>query len=42
LNRNKTNTNLAKKLGLMLINKADIKRAKKLMPYFRRRKYLRC
>jgi len=41
LNRNKTSRNLKAKRGLFLTNKADQKRAKKMMPYFRRRKSLR-
>jgi ribosomal protein L35 len=41
LNRNKTNRNLAKKRGRFLHDMGDIKKAKKMIPYFRRRKYLR-
>ena len=41
LNRNKTSTNLKKVRGRFLTAMADIKKAKKLFPYFRRRKYLR-
>lgn len=39
MNRNKTNRNLAKKRGLLLTSMADKKKARKLFPYFRRRKY---
>lgn len=39
LNRNKTNRNLSRKRGWLLTNKGDIKKARKYMPYFRRRKY---
>ena len=39
LNRNKTNRNLAKKRGLLLTSMADKKKARRLFPYFRRKKY---
>jgi ribosomal protein L35 len=42
LNRNKTRRNLStKRKAFFLHNQADIKRAKKMMPYFRRRKALK-
>ena len=42
LNRNKSRRNLAlKRKGYFLECKGDIRRAKKLMPYFRRRKSLK-
>ena len=41
LNRNKTNRNLKRTRGRFLTNIADVKKAKKFMPYYKRRKYLR-
>jgi ribosomal protein L35 len=40
LNRNKTNRNLKRTRGRFLQNLSDVKKAKKFMPYFRRRKYI--
>jgi ribosomal protein L35 len=40
LNRNKTNQNLKRNRHRFLGNLADVKKAKKFMPYFKRRKYL--
>lgn len=40
LNRNKTNRNLKRTRGRFLGHLADVKKAKKFMPYFRRRKTL--
>mmetsp|Transcript_23838 Transcript_23838/g.18192 ORF Transcript_23838/g.18192 Transcript_23838/m.18192 type:complete len:90 (-) Transcript_23838:29-298(-) len=42
LQRNKTRRNRTTNKGYFLIVKGDIKKAKKMMPYFRRRKFLRC
>eukprot|EP00347_Sterkiella_histriomuscorum_P022792 403337143 len=39
LNRNKSNRNLSRKRGRFLHHKADIKKAQKYMPYYKRRKY---
>jgi ribosomal protein L35 len=40
LNRNKTNQNLKRRRSRFLHNLMDVKKAKKFMPYFKRRKYL--
>jgi len=42
LNRNKSKRNLRTKKNYKLTHLPDIKRAKKMLPYFRKRKYLRC
>ena len=39
LNRNKTNRNLKKTRGRFLLHLADVKKARKFMPYYKRRKY---
>jgi ribosomal protein L35 len=40
LNRNKTNRNLKRRRSRFLQNLADVKKAKKFLPYFKRRKYI--
>jgi ribosomal protein L35 len=42
LNRNKSRRNLRTNKNYYLVCKGDIKKAKKLLPYFRRKKFLRC
>ena len=39
LNRNKTNQNLKRTRHRFLLSIADVKKAKKFMPYYKRRKY---
>lgn len=39
LNRNKTGQNLGRTRSRWLTNLADVKKARKFMPYFKRRKY---
>lgn len=40
LNRNKTNQNLKRRRSRFLLSAADVKKAKKFMPYWRSRKYI--
>ena len=40
LNRNKTNQNLNRTRHRFLLSIADVKKAKKFMPYYKRRKYM--
>lgn len=42
LNRNKSKRNLRTKKNYYLDHLPDIKRVKRMLPYFRRRKYLKC